>query len=355
MIPLIKPLFPSQDSIGSWFSGCYSSGIWSNFGEIHDRATAAVKKITGGFPVLVSSGMKAIQVALEVIGVDENIAVPDYSHAGSLLPIVHSNRFPIIVACDPQTRAIDLDTFELLCSGGDIDGAVIVNPFGRGIDRRAYSDIARNYGVQIVYDYAGAWEDFRFDDEFPTVYSLHATKSMPIGEGGIIVFQNELDAANAKRFINFGTGPDRLIHQLGFNAKLSEISAAVLCAQLEWPHYEKVINRIFHRSELQRIYSAVLEGKPYEYNGMFSLSLCTVCLPGVDIDLLEKKAAELGFTAKQYYIPLRSMPAFFNEYQMIGDFHDDLDHCLGLPSDVSIEEAQGIADSLRSIAEDLRT
>lgn len=357
MIPLIAPMMPDEKSVLGWLDGIRERGIWTNFGPVSETAEAMACQYSGGFPLLCSSGMTAIQAAISTMvswSPFRTIAISDFSHAGTLLPVIHSNFTPILVACDRRTRAMDLNVFEKLCREQTIAGAVITNPFGRGIDRKTYSAIARKHGVAIVYDYAGAWGDFAIDDEFPTVYSLHATKSLPVGEGGLAVFPRKVDEERARRYINFGTGPDRRIYQAGINGKASEITAAVLCAQLEPDQHKRIMQRLARRQSLQRTYGSKLEQTQPDGPLSMSISLCTVRLPGTDLQAFEGEAARCGFVSKQYYIPLRSMPAF-SRIQQAGRMEPELDHIIALPSDVNDDVASTICDGVREIIKTLHS
>jgi dTDP-4-amino-4,6-dideoxygalactose transaminase len=73
---------------------------------------------------------------------------------------------------------------------------------------------------------AAAWiNDLR--ESWAAVFSLHATKSFGIGEGGLIAFGSQGMADQFRTWINFGFSGKRESQIIGTNAKLSEIQAAV--------------------------------------------------------------------------------------------------------------------------------
>lgn len=350
MIPLIRPLLPPLEIISDYLQTCYKTDVWSNFGPLYFSAVRKLQAMTGKYPVIVSSATSAIDLALSLAPRPPGmVAVPDFTHAGSVVGIRNNAAEPLIVACDQQTMAMDHGLFEELCRDGEIDSAVIVNPFGYGIDRKLYADTARRFGVYVVFDYSGAWMDFDFDDEFPTVYSLHATKSMPVGEGGILLLPIESAAVRARRLSNFSTGADRRIEDpYGQNFKISEITAAVLCAQLDDRQYGSVVRRIEHRRQLMDFYASELKRPKVSAR---SPSLCVFPFPEIRPQDFEAFALKFGFIAKQYYIPLRTMPGYLDMPQE-GDFSRDLDRCMALPSDCSMDEAAAIVSSIRRFLPD---
>lgn len=354
MIPLIRPLMPTAAELSPYLDIAREAGMWSNFGPVYAHCIEEIKKWTGGFPVLCSNASNAIGILADMMfESSQTVLVPDYTHAGSILPILAHDHDVWLMGCDPMTRAVDLSTLELAFETDDdgIDSAVIVNPFGRGIDREKYAALARKHGRELIFDYAGAWGDFDIQDEFPTVYSFHATKSIPIGEGAVVVFPSAKEAEVFRKRTNFSTAADRMIQDLwGGNFKLSEVSCAVLAAQLEYSN--RVYQRIAHRKQLQRIYSNIT-GIDENLSPMdtlkMNLSLCTVTLPeGIHVREFERQCEAAGFIARQYYIPLHTMPAFA-QLPYEGKKCPALNRCVALPSDATMEEAIDIVDQVQRI------
>jgi dTDP-4-amino-4,6-dideoxygalactose transaminase len=65
------------------------------------------------------------------------------------------------------------------------------------------------------------------------VFSLHATKPVPAGEGGLVALRGEDEAAAVRVLINHGLGPDHEALMVGLNGKLDEWSAATALAALD--------------------------------------------------------------------------------------------------------------------------
>lgn len=72
------------------------------------------------------------------------------------------------------------------------------------------------------------------------VFSLHATKLMGGGEGGIVVFGDEEKARFARAWINFGFEGQRESSIRGTNGKMSEFDAAVINARLDGWNLERL-------------------------------------------------------------------------------------------------------------------
>ena len=76
-------------------------------------------------------------------------------------------------------------------------------------------------------------------DEKAVVFSLHATKVLAAGEGGLVVALDHDWAGEIRRWINFGFDANRVASIVGANAKMSEYSAAVALASLDGIEDEK--------------------------------------------------------------------------------------------------------------------
>ncbi len=115
-----------------------------------------------------------------------------------------------------------------------------VVPFGSGLDGAAWSNVERQSGAPVVVDAAAAFDLVTSTPDglgdIPVILSLHATKALGCGEGGLVLTRDEALAAEIRRLTNFGFGADRLAIDAGFNGKMSEYNAAVGLAALDaWP------------------------------------------------------------------------------------------------------------------------
>jgi dTDP-4-amino-4,6-dideoxygalactose transaminase len=112
-----------------------------------------------------------------------------------------------------------------------------VATFGCPQDADAWDRFSAETGVPVVVDAAGAFVNQRAGRRVHVVFSLHATKSLGAGEGGLLVSPDAALVERVRRLTNFGidvaTG---IVDAPGTNAKLSEYHAAVALAALDdWP------------------------------------------------------------------------------------------------------------------------
>jgi dTDP-4-amino-4,6-dideoxygalactose transaminase len=117
----------------------------------------------------------------------------------------------------------------------NIKAIVPVHVFGYACEVDSIDTIAQRHNLKVIYDAAHAFGVTYRGESLLTwgdasTLSFHATKLFHSVEGGAIVFKRKEDLEIAKKIINFGiTGPDT-IEELGINAKMNELQAAMgLC------------------------------------------------------------------------------------------------------------------------------
>lgn len=351
MIPLIRPLMPSGEAIERHLARSRAAGMFSNFGPCHQAASRLVSEEVGGIAVLTTTGTAAIEVALLSLGLPAGarVAVPDFTHTGTLLAVVRAGFEPVLVSVDPATWVPrQLDIREAWAHGW-IDAAVIVNPFGYGVDLGPWEDLARGTFLPVVYDFAGAWGAKLPEDlTSPVCFSFHATKNLGIGEGGAVVFPATWDpaiAAEAQRLINFDTLPDRSIASTcGYNQKMDELRCAALLAALEPEHRRRIEARTAAKLSTARIYLDMLGVTSAPLARDAKPSLCVVPeLPAAD---LEAASPDLGAVFKAYYPLLSRMPALA-DVERLSESCDAMTRLCALPSDVDFHEACRVVDLVR--------
>jgi dTDP-4-amino-4,6-dideoxygalactose transaminase len=117
-----------------------------------------------------------------------------------------------------------------------------VSPFGAKINKEVWDIFKIKHDIEIVYDEAWSFDSFKKGIHGNSVISLHATKSLGCGEGGVIIANTTEEGEKFRRLINFGFDENKNSDFVGTNAKMSEYSAAVALASLDgWKKNKKEI------------------------------------------------------------------------------------------------------------------
>jgi len=128
----------------------------------------------------------------------------------------------------------DLQTWRALFSEED-ENLVDVLPFGDDLDlQRLRSRPITNLVIDAAASFATLSRQLPTSSHrYAAVFSLHATKLLPAGEGAIFVSNSPEWARNFRAWTNFGFYSRRRSVLMGTNAKLSEYGAAVALGSLD--------------------------------------------------------------------------------------------------------------------------
>ena len=270
MIPVTKPYLPSRKKLDEYIDGIYERYWLTNDGPLVQELTARLEKYLGVENLLlVSNGTLALQIAYRALGVSggnldqepEAITTP-FTFIATASSMAWDGLKPVFADIDPQTWCLDPHNIEALITP-KTRVIVPVHVFGNACDVQTIETVAEKHKLKVIYDACHAF-GVKINGRSLLTYgdaatlSFHATKLFHTGEGGAIVFRNRVDLERAKRIINFGIAGPGQIGELGINAKMSELSAAMgLCVLDEieeimtaraaiWRFYEKALDSSLH-------------------------------------------------------------------------------------------------------------
>jgi dTDP-4-amino-4,6-dideoxygalactose transaminase len=231
-IPLVRPNMPKLAEVQEYYQLAEKHGQYSNFGLCYDIAVSKLQKVyPGSHPVLVNNGTTAIQVALQAsLPRGSRVALPTFTFTATLNAVVAAGMVPVLFDVSPVTWQIDQEL--LRDKVGLYDAFIVVSPFGYAVDTKVYDQLANELSAPVIYDFAPAW-GHPISKEYPTTFSFHATKTLPIGEGGSVMMPFPSLQEHARRLINFDFDNQMPQSLYGMNGKMDELHCAVLCAQLD--------------------------------------------------------------------------------------------------------------------------
>ncbi|WP_230631266.1 DegT/DnrJ/EryC1/StrS family aminotransferase [Sphingomonas sp. Leaf37] len=247
--PLIAPNPPRLSELTDGLRRIEASGVFSNNGpevrafeaEITDRmfggtgASLAVGNATLGLMVAMrqAAGMHPRPGTLALM--------PALTFAATAQAAVWSGLTPLICDIEAATWAADPAQEEaLLARYGERIGVIVpYATFGTAIDLDRYAWLAKHYQVGVVIDAAaslgtldGESRGFGTGAPFTIVYSMHATKTFSVAEGGLIHSGDRALIDQLRSMINFGFEGGRSATLPGINAKLPEVIGLMARAKL---------------------------------------------------------------------------------------------------------------------------
>jgi dTDP-4-amino-4,6-dideoxygalactose transaminase len=242
VIPVVKPYLPSREKLDKYLDGIYERAWLTNNGPLAQELTARLEEYLGVENLLlVANGTLALQVAYRALGASghehgeqqEAITTP-FTFIATASSLKWDGVQPVFADIDPNTWCINPENIEQAITS-NTRAIVPVHVFGNACDVEAIDEIACRHGLKVIYDASHAFavqykgESLLKHGDAATL-SFHATKLFHTGEGGAIIFKRKEDLERAKQMISFGiTGPES-IGEIGINAKMNELQAAMgLC------------------------------------------------------------------------------------------------------------------------------
>ncbi len=194
--------------------------------------------------IAVNSGTAALQVSLAALGLkpgDEVITTP-LTFIATSNSVISLGGVPVFVDVDPKTYNLNPERLEEAITD-KTRGIIPVHLFGLPCEMEKIIEISRKHDLFVLEDAAqaiGAKYNGKLVGRFgdTAIYSFYATKNITTGEGGMIVTDDSQIAEKARQIRD--QGQDSKYHHvlLGFNSRMTEISAVIGKEQL------KIINEL---------------------------------------------------------------------------------------------------------------
>jgi dTDP-4-amino-4,6-dideoxygalactose transaminase len=231
--PAIRPSFPPVEEWIRFCEPAYDRRWFSNFGPVLEKFEAELTRsicheeesITCANSA--TSGLAAVLIALGVRG---PVTVPAFTFPATASAVLMAGAEPMILDVELESWALSASLLEKFLGTQSCDAVVLVAPFGLKRDFSRHLEICRGRGIPVVIDNAAGLSEMGSplsEENHFEVYSLHATKPFPIGEGGAIRSHASQSSA-LRRALNFGLEAGRAQPGAwGINGKLPEISAAI--------------------------------------------------------------------------------------------------------------------------------
>jgi dTDP-4-amino-4,6-dideoxygalactose transaminase len=179
----------------------------------------------------------ALELVIRASELQGEVILPSFTFIATAHALQWHNVVPVFCDVAPHTHHIDPDGIEALITPRTT-GIIGVHVWGCPCNVTMLEDIARRRRLKLVFDAAHALActyQGRMIGGFgdAEVFSFHATKFINSFEGGAITTNSD-DMAQKLRYLrNFGFAEYDRVDDLGINAKLTEIAAAMGITSLE--------------------------------------------------------------------------------------------------------------------------
>lgn len=299
-----------------WGAQCYD--------YLH-RFEAAFKTHLGvKHAIATSSCTGALHLGMAALGIGpgDEVIMADTNWIATAAPIVHLGATPVFVDIRADSWCIDPGLVEAAITPRT-KAIVAVHLYGNLCDMDSLLAIGQRHGIPVIEDAAEAigsvWHGRRAGSmgAFGS-FSFHGTKTLTTGEGGMFVTNDDDLYEHVLTLSNHGRARNQTQQfwpdMLGFKFKMSNVQAAMGCAQTE-----RVDELIARKRAILRRYRELLEGcqgvamnhEPVgTVNGAWMPTLVFEPFTGVTRERLQVAFAADNVDARVFFHPLSSLPMF---------------------------------------------
>lgn len=248
-IPLLVPDMPSPQELLPWLERMHKARQYSNFGPLVQELEAEFS-VQFDVPkeqlVTVANATLALELVLQALDLSSGsrILLPAFTFVATATAVIRAGHQPVLADVDASTWMLTPEIARAACERMRIDAVLPVATFGMPHDMQAWQEFERDTGLPVVIDAAAAYGSQSLQNaEGTLVFSLHTTKSLPSGEGGLVISTRPNLVNKVRQLSNFGINlnssasvPSGFLVAPGTNAKMSEYHAAVGLASLKKWH-----------------------------------------------------------------------------------------------------------------------
>ena len=362
MIPLTIPNLSGREA--QYLQECVQTNFVSSVGEFVTKFEALVAKAAGSLTATAtSSGTTGLHAALVAAGVcrDDLVLLPDFTFIAGANAIAHCGAMPWLIDIDAETWTLNPELLRLTlqdqttrsngevmhrASGRRVAALMPVYTMGIPADMDALRSIARAYGLPVIADGAaalGARYKGRHLVELAdlTVFSFNGNKTVTCGGGGAVVGDEHLVLLVKHLSATARVGRDYHHDRIGFNYRMTNIEAAVGCAQMErLDEFVVAKQRIRKRYDMALGHLQGVRAFPQPSWAQSACWLSGVLLPkhiriAEVCDFLKGREIE----ARPFWEPIHLQPPYIQSPRALNGVTEDLwKRVLVLPCSTSLSE-----------------
>lgn len=336
MIPLCTPDVTGNEA--RYLQDCIETTFVSTVGAFVTRFEEMVAQASGAAgAVATSAGTTGLHAALLAVGAGwgDLVVLPSFTFIASANAIAHCGAEPWLMdvtgeswTLDPALLARTLDA-EAECrdgrvyhkaSGRRVAAIMPVHTLGLPSDMDPIVEIARAWGLPVVADSAaalGATYKGRPTGQLGadlTVYSFNGNKTVTAGGGGAVVGNDPQLLKLVRHLTTTARAGEEYDHdRVGFNYRMTNLQAAVGCAQME-----RLDAFVAAKRGIASAYDAAFAGlhgiglfpRPQWAEGSCWFSGVMLSAPAPDVAAVKTALRAQGIEARSFWKPVHLQAPF---------------------------------------------
>jgi perosamine synthetase len=255
------------------------------------------------------------------VGIGDEVILGDINWIASAAPVTYLGAKPVLVDVLPDTWCLDPVRVEAAITSRT-RAIIAVHLYGNLCGMDALLAIGGRHGIPVIEDAAEAigsqWHGHRAGalGRFGT-FSFHGTKTVTTGEGGMFVTDDDKLYQRVLALSNHGREPGEARQfwpaSVGFKYKMSNIQAAIGCAQVE--RIDELIagkRRVFqyYADRLRHLPLAMNPEPPSTVNGFWMPTIVVDRNVPFDRDALLASFKDHNIDGRVFFWPLSLLPMF---------------------------------------------
>lgn len=311
-IPLLRPSLPDAQALLPYLQQIDANAFYTNFGPLNQ---SLIERLTEWqrerfhrqvFGVTASSATLALELMITDLRLPagSRILLPALTFVATATAILRCGHIPVVADVSPHHWMMTPETLPAKLDLSTIKAVIPVAAFGMPQPAAQWHEWQSITGIPVIIDAAAAIGAQSTAPKVPVVFSLHATKCLSSGEGGLVLTEDSEQAHRLAQLSNFGIGSQGL--RGGTNAKLSEYHAAVGHADLDaWASKSQL------RLSIHQRYCALLtdalgpEISFQENTGLIApTSMVTLLATSTLREWAERACEQHGIQTRRWYQPL---------------------------------------------------
>lgn len=267
-IPLHDPRFVGNEK--KYMAECIDSNFVSSVGEFVGRFERMCAEYTGAsYAVAAMNGTSALHIALKLAGVerDDEVITQALTFIATANSISYTGARAVFIDVDKETMGLSPVALEAwlsknvelretgphaphpmpfnITTGRRIAACVPMHTFGHPVKLDELQAVCERYHIPLIEDSAesiGSYYKGKHTGTFGKlgILSFNGNKLITTGGGGMILTDDEQLAKMAKHLTTQAKVPHpyEFVHDhIGYNYRMTNISAALGCAQMESLNY----------------------------------------------------------------------------------------------------------------------
>jgi perosamine synthetase len=313
------------------------------------------------YAISVFNGTVAIQLSLAAmdIGPGDEVIVPDLSFIATANAVVHAGATPVFIDIKADSLGMDPDLIEAAITPrtkallpvhlyGHPADMIRINEIAQRHELKVIEDAAESHGAMILGKKVGSWG-------YCGTFSFYGNKNMTTGEGGMITTNDEQFYEKCRYLRDHAMSKTRRYWhtEIGYNFRMTNLQAALGCAQLKRMDYFLQRRREIHAAYTEYLnpdsgicLNRTLPG--------YTNSYWLICAESEDWDIDSRdqfmmRLAAGGVDSRPYFYPMSHMPYYQKANTPVSERKSRQGINLPTFTDISGEEIERIAHTFLKV------